>query len=82
MRPTQSCHIGSFQFDEGTDGYVQIEAGSSKGLVIAAAVVFQSEQPQRTAGRLGPFVDGPFGLRQNAIYSAISGQRCARGMER
>jgi hypothetical protein len=41
VRPTDSRDIGTFEFDEGTDGYVQIEAGGSKGLVIADAVLFR-----------------------------------------
>lgn len=41
MMPTESRQIGSFEFNEGTDGYVQIETGDSKGLVIADAVLFR-----------------------------------------
>jgi len=41
VKPTESRHLGNFEFDEGTDGYVQIEAGGSQGLVIADAVHFR-----------------------------------------
>lgn len=43
LKPTDSCRIGSFEFDEGADGFVQIEAGGSTGLVIADAVLFRPE---------------------------------------
>ena len=43
LRPTNSRNVGSFEFDEGTDGFVQIEADGSKGLVVADAVLFRPE---------------------------------------
>lgn len=44
MRPAESRRIGVFDFDEGTDGFVEIQAADSRGLVIADAVVFKSFQ--------------------------------------
>jgi hypothetical protein len=41
MRPNDSRTIGTFRFDEGADGYVEIHAEASKGLVIADAIVFE-----------------------------------------
>ncbi len=40
VRPEESRTIGTFEFDEGRDGFVEILAGKSKGLVIADAVRF------------------------------------------
>ena len=40
VNPADSRAIGTFEFDEGMDGFVEIRAGESKGLVIADAVVF------------------------------------------
>ena len=42
-RPRESRTIGTFDFDEGTDGFVEIMAGKSKGLVIADAVSFRAK---------------------------------------
>ncbi len=42
VRPDQTRRIGVFEFDEGTDGYVEIHADGSKGLIIADAVEFRS----------------------------------------
>jgi hypothetical protein len=39
--PARSRRIGVFEFDEGTDGFVEILAGGSTGVVIADAVVFR-----------------------------------------
>jgi PKD repeat protein len=44
VRPKKSREIGVFTFDEGSDGFVEIHAGNSKGLVIADAVVFEPEK--------------------------------------
>ncbi|HUT89380.1 MAG TPA: PKD domain-containing protein [Thermoguttaceae bacterium] len=41
VRPDQSRRIGTFEFHEGTDGFVQILAEGSHGLVIADAVIFR-----------------------------------------
>jgi len=41
VRPQKSRGIGTFEFDEGTDGFVEILTGGSTALVIADAVVFQ-----------------------------------------
>ena len=41
MRPAESRSIGSFTFEEGMDGFVEILAEGSKGLVIADAVTFR-----------------------------------------
>jgi hypothetical protein len=41
VRPQESRRIGTFEFDEGTDGFVEVLARGSTGLVIADAVVFQ-----------------------------------------
>jgi hypothetical protein len=38
VRPDASRGIGTFPFHEGTDGYVEIQAGDSQGLVIADAI--------------------------------------------
>jgi hypothetical protein len=40
IKPDKSRLIGTFEFDEGTDGYVEILAGGSIGQVVADAVVF------------------------------------------
>jgi len=40
VRPNRSRHVGTFQFDEGADGFVEIRAGGSKGLVVVDAVTF------------------------------------------
>lgn len=45
MRPTASRVIGAFEFDEGTDGFVEILAEGSRGLVIADAVCFRPKAP-------------------------------------
>ena len=39
--PSRSRKIGTFDFHEGTDGFVEILAEGSTGLVIADAIVFQ-----------------------------------------
>ena len=41
VRPLESRAIGTFEFDEGRDGYVEILAGSSEGIVVADAVRFE-----------------------------------------
>lgn len=41
IRPAESRSIGVFTFEEGTDGFVEILAEGSKGLVIADAVTFR-----------------------------------------
>ncbi len=41
MRPAENRTIGTFTFHEGADGFVEILAEGSKGLVIADAVVFR-----------------------------------------
>jgi len=40
MEPCKSRIIGTFYFDEGTDGYVEIHTKDSRGEVLADAVVF------------------------------------------
>jgi FOG: PKD repeat len=45
MEPAKSRVIGAFDFEDGTDGYVEIHAGGSTGQVLADAVIFK---------RLGP----------------------------
>lgn len=40
LEPLKSRIVGTFDFDEGTDGYVQIEAHGSSGSVTADAIVF------------------------------------------
>jgi len=42
VRPEESRKIGTFEFDEGADGFVEIRVGGSTGLVIADAVVFRA----------------------------------------
>ncbi len=42
VRPDASRVIGVFEFEEGTDGFVEIHPGGPSGLVIADAVVFRS----------------------------------------
>jgi PKD repeat protein len=44
VRPSDSRRIGRFEFDEGTDGFVEILAQGSNGLVIADAVVFRADR--------------------------------------
>jgi hypothetical protein len=41
VRPGQSRTIGTFEFDEGTDGYAEIHAANSRGLVVADAIRFK-----------------------------------------
>ncbi|MFW6161599.1 MAG: PKD domain-containing protein [Planctomycetota bacterium] len=41
IRPGRSRAIGTFEFEEGADGFVEIRAEGSRGLVIADAVVFE-----------------------------------------
>ncbi len=43
VRPDESRRIGTFPFDEGTDGFVEILAEGSHGLVIADAVSFRRQ---------------------------------------
>ena len=43
VEPDTSRVIGSFEFDEGMDGFVEIHADKSRGVVIADAVVFRPE---------------------------------------
>jgi PKD repeat protein len=45
VRPTRSNIIGAFRFHEGTDGFVEINAANSTGLVIADAVEFARVRP-------------------------------------
>ena len=45
MRPENSRTIGVFEFHEGMDGFVEILAEGSKGLVIADAMHFRRSQP-------------------------------------
>ena len=49
VRPGKSRRIGVFEFDEGTDGFVEIPADGSSGLVIADAVVFRPVARIRTS---------------------------------
>jgi len=41
VEPLKSRTIGTFEFDEGTDGYVEIHAGPGHGLVVADAIQFK-----------------------------------------
>ncbi len=41
VRPAESREIGTWQFDEGADGFVEMLAEGSQGLVIADAVTFE-----------------------------------------
>lgn len=41
VAPSRSREIGVFEFDEGADGYVEILAEGSTGLVVADAIVFR-----------------------------------------
>ena len=41
MRPVESRVIGDFDWDEGTDGFAEIQADGSRGLVVADAVEFR-----------------------------------------
>jgi hypothetical protein len=43
MRPDRSRRVGTFDFDEGADGFVEIHAGGSTGLVVVDAVTFRPE---------------------------------------
>ncbi len=49
VRPEESRVLGTFAFDEGMDGYVQIQAGGSRGLVIADAVEWRPTDPPAAA---------------------------------
>ncbi len=51
MEPLESRHIGTFDFSEGTDGYVQIETKNARGLVVADAVRFRRIAPAGEIGR-------------------------------
>jgi hypothetical protein len=42
VRPGRSRRVGTFEFEEGTDGFVEVLAAGSKGLVVADAVVFEA----------------------------------------
>ena len=50
MNPSRSRRIGTFDFHEGTDGFVEILAAGSQGLVIADAVVFRRTAQGLPAG--------------------------------
>jgi PKD repeat protein len=39
--PLESSAIGTFELEEGSDGYVEIHAGGSRGIVVADAIVFR-----------------------------------------
>lgn len=41
VEPNRSRHIGQFEFEEGAEGFVEIEAGGSRGQVLVDAVRFQ-----------------------------------------
>ncbi|MCZ7599250.1 MAG: hypothetical protein M5U09_18260 [Gammaproteobacteria bacterium] len=41
MEPAKSRVIGEFEFEEGTDGFVEILAGGSTGQVLADAVIWK-----------------------------------------
>ena len=41
VKPLASLAIGTFEFDEGTDGYVEVHAGGSHGPVVADAIRFR-----------------------------------------
>ena len=41
VQPGRSRVVGTFEFEEGADGFVEIRAEGSRGLVIADAVVFE-----------------------------------------
>lgn len=45
MEPARSLQIGTFDFNDGTDGYVEIHAGGSRGQVLADAVIFKRIDP-------------------------------------
>lgn len=45
MEPVKSLVIGAFDFEDGTDGYVEIHAGGSTGQVLADAVIFKRIGP-------------------------------------
>lgn len=45
MEPLKDRTIGSFRFEEGRDGYVEIAAEGSRGLIVADAVVFARREP-------------------------------------
>ena len=47
VHPARSRRIGVFDFAEGTDGFVEILAAGSTGLVVADAVVFRPVQQAR-----------------------------------
>jgi hypothetical protein len=41
VEPSRSLRVGTFDFEEGADGFVEIHAGGSMGLVVADAVTFR-----------------------------------------
>ena len=47
VEPERSRLIGRFEFGEGTDGFVEIRAERSEGLVMADAVTFERVEPGR-----------------------------------
>jgi hypothetical protein len=54
MEPLESRRIGTFDFSEGTDGYVQIETKEARGVVVADAVRFRRiAAPEETDRRNG-----------------------------
>ena len=46
MHPSRTRVIGTFEFAEGADGFVELLAEGSKGLVIADAIVFRPSGPR------------------------------------
>jgi hypothetical protein len=42
--PEKSRRVGAFEFEEGTDGFVEIRTAGSRGLVVADAVVFDARR--------------------------------------
>ena len=52
VQPGRSRRIGTFDFEEGADGFVEILAGGSKGKVIADAVVFRRVGRKGGTGRM------------------------------
>jgi len=47
VNPEKSRTIGTFDFEEGIDGFVEILADGSRGVVVADAIVFRRVEPGR-----------------------------------
>src|SRR5690606_24143456 len=81
VTPKPSTHIGTFEFYEGMDGYVDILSDGSTGQVLADAIVFRkvSEPPGDMKQWLGVTLWGPkYHLTTDPVL--LEGAKKAAGM--